>query len=168
VAPALDNLPATTAPRKIARRLLPFLFLVYITAYVDRVNVGFAGLDMTRELHFSNEVFGFGAGIFFFGYCLLEIPGALLAQRWSARKWIAAIMIGWGMLASVTGLIHTSTQFNVIRFLLGLAEGGFFPAVVVYLTHWFRQEDRAKAVATSALARIYPPLLSKTDPGILT
>ncbi len=138
---------ASTARRKIARRLLPFLFLVYITAYIDRVNVGFAGLDMTRELHFSNEVFGFGAGIFFFGYCLLEIPGAMLAQSWSARKWIAAIMIAWGTLASLTGLIQTSTQFNIIRFLLGLAEGGFFPAVVVYLTHWFRQEDRGKAVA---------------------
>lgn len=102
---------------------------------------------MTRELNFSNEVFGFGAGIFFFGYCLLEIPGALLAQVWSARKWIAAIMMGWGALASLTGLIHSSLEFNIIRFLLGLAEGGFFPAVVVYLTHWFRQEDRAKAIA---------------------
>jgi len=138
---------APAARRRIAWRLLPFLFLLYITAYIDRVNVGFAGLDMTRELHFSNEVFGFGAGIFFFGYCLLEIPGAMLAQVWSARKWIAAIMMMWGALASLTGLIHTSTEFNIIRFLLGLAEGGFFPAVVVYLTHWFRQEDRAKAVA---------------------
>ncbi len=114
---------------------------------MDRVNVGFAGLQMTRDLHFSNEVFGFGAGIFFFGYCLLEIPGAMLAQSWSARKWIAAIMIGWGMLAALTGLIQNAAQFNTIRFLLGLAEGGFFPAVVVYLTHWFRQEDRAKAIA---------------------
>jgi MFS transporter, ACS family, tartrate transporter len=148
--PPLATLPATlpaTAQRKITRRLLPFLFLVYVTAYIDRVNVGFAGLDMTRELHFSNEVFGFGAGIFFFGYCLLQIPGAMLAQRWSARKWIAAVMIGWGLLAALTGFIQTSTQFNIIRFLLGLAEGGLFPAVVVYLTHWFRQEDRAKAVA---------------------
>ncbi len=102
---------------------------------------------MTRELHFSNEVFGFGAGIFFFGYCLLEIPGAMLAQAWSARKWIASLMISWGLLAALTGLIHTATEFNIIRFILGVAEGGFFPAVVVYLTHWFRQEDRAKAVA---------------------
>lgn len=138
---------ALTVPHKIAMRLLPFLFLVYITAYVDRVNVGFAGIDMTRELHFSNEVFGFGAGIFFFGYCLLEIPGAMLAQSWSARKWIASIMLGWGILASLTGFIQSSTQFNAIRFVLGVAEGGFFPAVVVYLTHWFRQEDRAKAIA---------------------
>jgi ACS family tartrate transporter-like MFS transporter len=138
---------ASSAQRKIARRLLPFLFLIYITAYVDRVNVSFAGLDMTRELHFSNAVFGFGAGIFFFGYCLLEIPGAMLVQSWSARKWIAAIMLAWGMLATFTGLIHSAAQFNSIRFFLGVAEGGFFPAVMIYLTHWFRQEDRAKAVA---------------------
>jgi len=133
--------------RKITRRLIPFLFLLYITAYLDRVNVSFAGLEMTRELKFSNEVFGFGAGIFFFGYCLLEIPGAMLAESWSARKWIASIMIAWGLLAGLTGLIHTAAEFNIIRFLLGLAEGGFFPAVVVYLTHWFRYEDRAKAIA---------------------
>jgi len=143
----MNTASAEHARRKIAQRLIPFLFLLYITAFVDRVNVGFAGLDMTRELHFSNEAFGFGSGIFFFGYCLLEIPGAMLADSWSARRWIAAIMIGWGMLASATGLIRTATEFNAIRFLLGLAEGGFFPAVVVYLTHWFRQEDRGKAVA---------------------
>ena len=143
----MTNQAPETARRKITRRLMPFLFLLYITAYLDRVNVSFAGLDMTRELHFSNEVFGFGAGIFFFGYCLLEIPGAMLAQSWSARKWIAAIMIGWGTLAAFTGLIQNATQFNCIRFLLGFAEGGFFPAVVVYLTHWFRAGDRAKAVA---------------------
>src|SRR5256885_7128986 len=144
--PIREMAPAA-AQGKIPRRLLPFLFLLYVTAFIDRVNVSFAGLDMTRELHFSNEVFGFGAGIFFFGYCLLEIPGAMLAQAWSARKWIATIMIGWGTLAAFTGLIHSAMEFNAIRFLLGLAEGGFFPAVVVYLTHWFRQEDRAKAIA---------------------
>ena len=138
---------AECARRKIAVRLLPFLFLLYVTAFIDRVNVGFAGLFMTGELKFSNEVFGFGTGIFFFGYCLLEIPGAVLAQSWSARKWIAAIMVVWGTLAGLTGLIHTPFQFNTIRFLLGLAEGGFFPAVIVYLTHWFRQQDRAKAIA---------------------
>ena len=130
---------AVTARRKIARRLLPFLFLIYMTAFIDRVNVGFAGLDMTRELHFSNEVFGFGAGIFFVGLCLLEIPGAMIAHSHSARIWIASIMIVWGTLAALTGLIHTATQFNIIRFFLGAAEGGFFPAVMVYMTHWFRQ-----------------------------
>src|SRR5258708_38617722 len=111
---------ANRTKRKITRRLLPFLFLLYITAYLDRVNVSFAGLEMTRELHFSNEVFGFGAGIFFFGYCLLEIPGAMLAEAWSARKWIATIMIGWGGLAALTGLIHSAQEFNAIAFLLGL------------------------------------------------
>jgi ACS family tartrate transporter-like MFS transporter len=144
--PLLDTV-AARAQRKITRRLMPFLFLLYVTAYVDRVNVSFAGLDMTRELGFSNEVFGFGSGIFFFGYCLLEIPGAMLAEAWSARKWIAGIMIGWGLLAGLTGLIHSATEFSIIRFLLGTAEGGFFPAVVVYLTHWYRDEDRGKAVA---------------------
>ena len=138
---------AGTARRKIALRLLPFLFLIYVTAFIDRVNVGFAGLDMMRELHFSNQVFGFGAGIFFVGLCLLEIPGAMIAHSRSARRWLATIMMTWGMLASLTGLIHTAAQFNIIRFLLGAAEGGFFPAVMVYMTHWFRQGDRAKAVA---------------------
>jgi ACS family tartrate transporter-like MFS transporter len=138
---------AVSARRRIAWRLVPFLFAIYMLSFVDRVNIGFAGLSMTAELHFSNEVFGFGAGVLFFGYCLLEIPGAMLAERWSARKWLAAIMIAWGVLAALTGLIHTATEFDLIRFLLGVAEGGFFPAVIVYLTHWFRQGDRAKAVA---------------------
>ena len=133
--------------RKISRRLLPFLFLIYITSYIDRVNVSFAGLQMTRDLNFSNEVFGFGAGIFFLGYSLLEIPGAMLAERWSARKWITAVMLVWGVLATLTGFIHTAPEFFSVRFVLGLAEGGFFPAVIVYLTHWFRLEQRAKAVA---------------------
>lgn len=138
---------SVSARRKIAVRLLPFLFGLYILSYIDRVNIGFAGLNMTGELHFSNEVFGFASGILFFGLCLLEIPGGVVAERWSARKWLATIMIVWGFLAAMTGLIHTALQLNVIRFFLGVAEGGFFPAVIVYLTHWFRQGDRAKAVA---------------------
>ncbi|HYM10487.1 MAG TPA: MFS transporter [Bryobacterales bacterium] len=133
--------------RRITRRLIPFLFLLYIVAYLDRVNVGFAGLDMTRELGFSNEVFGFGSGIFFIGYVVLEIPGTILVELWSARKWIARILISWGLLASLTGLIHTAHQFYWIRFLLGAAEAGFFPGIIVYLTHWYRYEDRGKAVA---------------------
>src|SRR5689334_15608867 len=148
---AMEPVAARTE-RKITRRLMPFLFLLYITAYLDRVNVSFAGLDMTKELGFSNAVFGFGSGIFFFGYSLLEIPGAMLVEAWSARKWIATIMIGWGVLAGITGLIHNAIEFDIIRFLLGLAEGGFFPAVVVYLTHWYRYEDRGKAVAVFMMA----------------
>src|SRR5690242_7513294 len=88
--------------RKITRRIIPFLFTLYVFSFLDRVNVGFAGLDMTRELHFSNTVFGFGSGIFFVGYCLLEIPGGLLSETWSTRKWIASIMIVWGLLAGLT------------------------------------------------------------------
>ena len=132
--------------KRINRRLMPFLFVLYIIAFLDRINVGFAGLEMTRELRFSNEVFGFGSGIFFVGYVLLEIPGTLLVELWSARKWIARIMISWGFVAALTGLIHTATEFYWARFLLGVAEAGFFPGVIVYLTHWYRNEDRAKAV----------------------
>ena len=127
---------------------MPFLFLLYIVAFLDRVNVGYAGLDMTRELHFSNEVFGFGAGIFFIGYVLLEVPGTLLVEVWSARKWIARILISWGLVAAATGFIQTATQFHWARFLLGVAEAGFFPGVIVYLTHWYRAEDRAKVLVS--------------------
>jgi len=140
------SLPDRTR-RHINRRILPFLFLLYIVAFLDRINVSFAGLDMTRELGFSNDVFGFGSGIFFVGYVLLEIPGTLLVELWSARKWIARIMISWGLLAALTGMIHTPTQFYWARFLLGVAEAGFFPGVIVYLTHWYRQEDRARAIS---------------------
>src|SRR6266403_3882689 len=100
---------ADRARKRINRRLIPFLFLLYIVAFLDRINVSFAGLEMTRELGFSNEVFGFGAGIFFVGYVLLEIPGTLLVELCSARKWIARIMISWGLVAALTGLIHSAS-----------------------------------------------------------
>jgi MFS transporter, ACS family, tartrate transporter len=158
---------AARTHRKITWRLMPFLFLLYVTAYLDRVNVSFAGLDMTRELGFSNAVFGFGSGIFFLGYSLLEIPGAMLVEAWSARKWIATIMIAWGVLAGLTGLIHNATEFNIIRFLLGLAEGGFFPAVVVYLTHWYRYEDRGKAIAMFMTAIPVSNMLGAPLAGLL-
>jgi MFS transporter, ACS family, tartrate transporter len=132
---------------KITRRLMPFLFFLYIISYLDRVNLSYASLEMTRELGFSNVVFGFGAGIFFVGYFFLEIPSTLLVELWSARKWIGRIMISWGLLASLTGLIMTAHQLYWFRFFLGLAEAGFFPGIIVYLTHWYRSEDRAKAIA---------------------
>jgi ACS family tartrate transporter-like MFS transporter len=133
--------------RRINRRLLPFLFLLYIIAFLDRINISFAGLDMTRELGFSDQVFGLGSGIFFAGYVLLEIPGSLIVELWSARKWIARIMISWGLVGSLTGLVHTAHQFYWARFILGVAEAGFFPGIVVYLTHWYREQDRARAMA---------------------
>jgi MFS transporter, ACS family, tartrate transporter len=141
--------PATAqrARHRIARRLLPFLFLLYVVAFLDRMNVGAAGLQMPHDLGFSERVLGFGAGVFFLGYFLLEIPGALIVERWSARRWIARIMISWGLMTVLMAFIHTARQFYLVRFLVGAAEAGFLPGVIVYLTHWFRYQDRAKAVA---------------------
>src|SRR6266567_2606729 len=133
--------------RRIMRRLLPYLFLLYIIAYLDRVNVGFAALQMRADLSFDDQVIGFGAGIFFVGYFLLEIPGCIIVEKWSARRWIARIMVSWGIVAVLMGFVQTKTQFYSLRFLLGAAEAGFFPGIIVYLSHWFRHQDRAKVVA---------------------
>ncbi len=133
--------------RRITRRLMPYLFFLYIIAYLDRVNLGFAALDMKGDLHFADDVIGFGAGIFFVGYVLLEIPGCILVEKWSARRWIARIMISWGIVAVMMGFIQTKTQFYSLRFVLGAAEAGFFPGVIVYLSHWFRYQDRARVLA---------------------
>jgi MFS transporter, ACS family, tartrate transporter len=133
--------------RHIALRLLPFLFLLYILNYLDRTNIAFAAIGMSRELGFSDRVFGMGAGIFFISYVALQIPGAVLAERWSARRMIALSLIGWGSLTVLTSLVRTPAQLYLARFLLGAAEGGFFPGVVVYLSHWFLHEDRAKATS---------------------
>jgi len=138
---------AQRARHRIARRLLPFLFILYVVAFLDRMNIGAAALQMPRDLGFSEGVIGMGAGVFFVGYFLLEIPGALIVERWSARKWIARIMISWGLMTVLMAFIHTARQFYLVRFLVGAAEAGFLPGVIVYLTHWFRYQDRAKAVA---------------------
>jgi len=138
---------AQRARHRIATRLLPFLFILYVIAFLDRMNIGAAALQIPHDLGFSESVVGMGAGIFFFGYFLLEIPGALIAERWSARRWIARIMISWGAMTILMAFIHTARQFYLVRFLVGAAEAGFMPGVIVYLTHWFRYEDRAKAVA---------------------
>src|SRR6202158_4166125 len=137
---------ARVTPRRIARRLLPFLFVLYVVAFLDRMNVSAAALQMPGDLGFSDRAVGLGAGIFFLGYFLLQIPGALIAERRSARRWIAGIMVSWGALTVLMAFIHTVREFYAVRFVVGAAEAGFFPAVVVYLTHWFRAADRAKAV----------------------
>jgi ACS family tartrate transporter-like MFS transporter len=130
---------------------MPFLIVVYLLAYIDRANLGIAKLQMQGDLHFTDQIIGFGAGIFFIGYFLLEIPGSLIVERWSARKWFARIMISWGLVATLTGFvgmtqfISTRQQFYAARLLLGAAEAGFFPGVIVYLSHWFRYEDRTRA-----------------------
>jgi len=133
--------------RKVAWRILPLVICLYLVAYLDRANVGFAKLRMANDLQFSEEVFGLGIGIFFIGYLLLEIPGALLVERWSARKWFARILITWGFLSAATAFVETPTQFNVVRFLLGVAEAGFFPGIIVYFTHWFPMRERVRAMS---------------------
>jgi ACS family tartrate transporter-like MFS transporter len=138
---------AERARRRITWRLMPFLFVLYVIAYLDRVNVGFAALQMKGDLGFTDDIIGVGAGIFFIGYVALEIPGSILCEKWTARGWIARIMVSWGILAMLTGFIHTKNHFYLIRSLLGAAEAGFFPGIIVYLSHWFRYQDRAKAVA---------------------
>jgi len=153
------------ARRKAYWRLLPLLFVCYVIAYVDRANVAIAKLTMTRDLPgFDNRVIGIGAGMFFIGYFLLEIPGTLLVEKWSARKWICRIMLSWGVMASLTAFVQTPFQFYSVRFLLGLAEAGFFPGVIVYLTHWFPSRDRARALSyfliATPVAQIVSPKLS--------
>src|SRR5688572_354639 len=133
--------------RRVTWRLLPYLLVLYLIAYIDRTNIGVAKLQMQSELNFTDSVIGFGAGIFFIGYFILEIPGTLIVERWSARKWLARIIVSWGILATMMGFIQDATQFYIVRFLLGLAEAGFFPGVIVYLSHWFPYRHRAKTVA---------------------
>lgn len=153
---AVPNSHAITLPagelvnrtrRHIALRLLPFLFTLYIINYLDRTSVAYAAIGMSRDLGFSDRVFGMGVGIFFISYVALQMPGALLVERWSARRMISATMIAWGMLTSLTALVHTPAQLYLARFVLGAAEAGFFPGVIVYLSHWFTREDRAKATS---------------------
>ena len=132
--------------RKVRWRLIPFLFLLYIVAYLDRVNVGFAAIDMNRDLGFSAAVYGLGSGIFFLSYTLLEVPSNLMLTRVGSRLWIARIMFTWGVLSSAMIFVNSATTFYVLRFLLGAAEAGFFPGVILYLTQWFPQRERARAV----------------------
>jgi MFS transporter, ACS family, tartrate transporter len=136
-----------TARTRVAARLLPFLFLLYVANYLDRTNIAYATLGMKGDLGLSDSVFGTASGIFFIGYFALQIPGALLVERWSARLLLAITLITWGALTTLTGLVRTPLELYGARFLLGAAEAGFFPGVIIYLSHWFVAEDRAKAGA---------------------
>lgn len=157
--------PLDRARAKAYRRLLPLLFLCYVIAYVDRNNVSIAFDTMKQDLPgFDEDVLGTGFGVFFLGYFLLEIPGTLLVEKWSARKWISRIMITWGIVAALTAFVQVRWHFYTARFLLGLAEAGFFPGVIVYLTHWFPSRDRARALSWfligTPIAQFASPLLS--------
>jgi len=138
---------AGAAYRKVTWRLMPFLFACYILAYVDRVNVGFAKLQMQQALGMSDTVYGMGAGIFFIGYFLFEVPANLMLQKLGARRWLGPIMIAWGMVSACTIFTRGATSFYLLRFLLGIVESGFFPGVILYLTFWFTRRHRARMVA---------------------
>ncbi len=142
-----DSALEDAALRKVRRRLLPFLFVLYIVAYMDRINVGFASLQMNRDLGLSDAVFGLGAGLFFIGYFVFEIPSNLILARVGARKWIARIMITWGVAAIAMMYARGAASFYTMRFLLGAAEAGFFPGVILYLGWWFPAREQARAIA---------------------
>lgn len=155
-----------SAIRKAYWRALPLLFFCYIIAYIDRTNVSVASLTMALDLPaFDSAVFGFGAGIFFIGYFILEIPGSVIVERWSARKWICRIMVTWGIMAALTAFVRNPIEFYIVRFLLGVAEAGFFPGVIVYLTHWFPARERARAISyfliASPIAMMIGPAVSR-------
>lgn len=139
--------PHDAVYRKVAFRLVPFLCLCYLAAYLDRVNVGFAKLQMLGDLSFSNTVYGLGAGIFFLGYVLFEVPSNILMHKVGAKLWIARIMISWGLIGAGMAFVQTPTQFYILRFLLGVAEAGFIPGVLLYLTYWFPARWRGRIVA---------------------
>ncbi|PYB76564.1 MFS transporter [Pseudomonas sp. LB-090624] len=133
--------------RKVTLRIIPFMFLLYIVSYLDRANIGYAALEMNKELALTSEAFGFISGIFFIGYFLFEVPSNVMLNKFGARVWIARILVTWGVIAAATAFAQTANQLYVLRFFLGVAEAGFFPGVIVYLTYWFRSRELATTVA---------------------
>src|SRR5471030_2791740 len=138
--------------RRVSWRLMPFLLFAYLMCYIDRVNVGFASLQMNKAVGIDPKIYGLGAGIFFVGYFILEVPSNLALERFGARKWIARIMLSWGVISGCCALIAGPISFLVLRFLLGMAEAGFFPGVILYLTYWYPAEYRAKVVGIFMVA----------------
>ena len=143
----VSSLKETAIVRQLQIRLLPILFVLFVIAFIDRINLGFAALTMNRELAVTSQQFGFAAGVFFWGYFLIEIPSNLILHRIGARVWIARILITWGLVAALTGFVQSAHQLYVARFALGLAEAGYFPGIALYLGYWFRQREKAQAIA---------------------
>ncbi len=153
--------------RKITLRIVPFVMLLYFVAFIDRVNIGFAALTMNKELGFSPTVFGFGAGIFFLGYFLCEVPSNLVLDKVGARIWIARVMITWGLISGAMALVQGATSFYVLRFLLGAAEAGFFPGIILYLSYWFPARQRAAVTAIFMAAAPLSTVLGSPVSGAL-
>jgi len=157
----------TRTIRKMTIRILPFIFLLFVVALLDRVNIGFAALTMNRELAITSQQYGLIFGIFFFGYFFFEIPSNLLLHKIGAQVWIARILISWGIVAMLTGLVHTVHQLYIVRFLLGLAEAGYFPGMALYLTYWFPQREQARALALLIAAIPVATILGAPVSGLI-
>ncbi len=132
---------------RITLRLIPYLFFLYILAYLDRVNVGYAVVELKSDLHLADAIFGLGAGIYFLGQFCFDLPSNLLLSKVGPRVWIARIMVSWGLVATLMTLMRGAHSFLLLRFLLGVTEAGFFPGIILYLTYWFPSRERAQAVA---------------------
>lgn len=164
--PVVSDIEKRTV-RKVQVRLLPFMFILYIVAVLDRVNVGFAALTMNKELAISAQQFGMLAGIFFIGYFLFEIPSNILLHKIGARIWIGRILITWGIVSASTALVNSAAHLNIVRFLLGVAEAGFFPGMILYLTYWFRQREQAQAVAFFMTAQPISAIIGAPISGLI-
>lgn len=159
--------PALSALVQVRRRLIPLLFVLYVVAYLDRVNVSFAASEMGADLGLTAAAYGLGAGIFFIGYFLFEVPSNLLLRRFGARRWIARILVSWGILAGLMAFVSNEWQFYLVRFLLGIAEAGFFPGVVLYLTFWVPRAERARTLALFLTATAVAGLVGAPLSGLL-
>src|ERR1700753_1112503 len=157
----------TSTIRAISWRLIPFLVLAYFLSYLDRVNLGFAGLTLTAELNFSPTVFSWGAGSFFIGYFLFEVPSNLALERFGASRWIARIMVTWGIISALMAVVGGVWSFYTVRFLLGVAEAGFFPGIILYLTYWYPADDRARFLAAFAVAVPVSTVIGAPISGLL-
>ncbi|MEP6491731.1 MAG: MFS transporter [bacterium] len=162
-APIVD--PTTT--RKVRARIIPFVFVLYVVAFLDRINIGFAALTMNRELAITSQQFGLVVGIFFFGYFLFEVPSNLILHRVGARVWIARILFSWGLVAIATGFVRSVPQLYLARFLLGFAEAGFFPGIVLYFTYWFPQREQAKSIALFMTAQPITSIVGAPVSGLI-
>jgi ACS family tartrate transporter-like MFS transporter len=162
-----DDAVVDAAAAKVRRRLVPFLFLLYIFAYLDRINVGFASLQMNQSLGFSAAVYGFGAGIFFLSYTAFEIPSNIILARVGARRWIARIMITWGLASAAMMFVKDASSFYTLRFVLGAAEAGFFPGIIYYLTRWVPARERARTVASFMTAVVTAGIIGGPLSGAL-